>query len=924
MCPLRSVPVAPTWRRAPWIAAALTAVLVTAACVAESSASPNISFLTPFSLFHTGVQPRSLAVGDLDLDGKLDLVTADNGSGSISVLRGNGPGAFLPATSYGGLGQPQCVAIADLNRDGWPDVVVTNGAGNTVSVFLGIGGGGLSAKGDFTCGANPIGVAVADLNHDGWPDVITTNSGSNTVSILLGSSGGLLPKIDVAVGAGPSFVTVRDIDGDGNLDLAIADNQGSNVELLFGNGDGTFSAPIAFATPGNGVAVAITDLNRDGVSDIVAVSSTPASYVSVWIGRGGRVFAFSQSTASGNWASSMAVRDVNHDGYLDVLVSNESDNLVTILLGSGDGKFYTYATRQVDAGIRPDALTVQDLDGDGIQDLILASSGQDGVLLMRGNGDGTFGPSFPPKYAMGGYVQGVATGDLNADGRPDLVAADGDAVSVLLSTGNGRFGARTDYSTLSLSKGVALGDLNGDGKLDAVVACYDYSPTLTAYLGRGDGTFGARTDFGGEEYPAAVALGDFNNDGKLDLVTANNFQGSYTSSVQFGNGDGTFGAPIPIPSGYEASAVATGDLNRDGVPDLLFADQGGQTATVWYGRGDGTFFGSGTYAAGRGPSSIAVADLNGDGLLDFVVANEQVNGAPGSFSVYLGDGRGNFAREPDVITRAAPVSVAIADIDGDLIPDAITANSGNGTVSVLRGHGDGTFDPPVDFPAGNTPQCVIVADFNGDGRPDLAVGDFYSAVVVLLNTTPWLATPTTVEMFQAEPADGGVELEWKTASPTVGNSLRPERAATEAGPYMSLGLTPHSSGDTYIAVDRGAAPGHTWWYRLNGTLADGTPFKSEAVSVTLGAGITTFALDSPHPNPTNAAGRFDFVIPRSSSVCISLLDVSGRRAAVLINGDQQPGRHSASFDASDLSPGLYWLELRAPGTRITRPVAVIR
>ncbi len=259
------------------------------------------------------------------------------------------------------------------------------------------------------------------------------------------------------------------------------------------------------------------------------------------------------------------------------------------------------------------------------------------------------------------------------------------------------------------------------------------SGTVSVLLGTGTGSFGAKTDFtiGGQPY--SVAIADLNSDGKPDLAVAN----ANTVSVLLGTGTGSFGAKTDFETGIVPYWVAIADLNGDGNPDLVVTNYNSNTVSVLLGTGTGSFGANTEFALGTqsNPAFVAIADLNGDGKPDLAVANDASN----TISVLLGTGTGSFGANTDFANANSgdPIAVAIADLNGDGKPDLAVANMVRSAVSVLLGTGTGSFGASTDFASGGWPIAVAIADLNGDGRPDLALGNYYSATVsVLLNTTP--------------------------------------------------------------------------------------------------------------------------------------------------------------------------------------------
>jgi hypothetical protein len=647
---------------------------------------------------------------------------------------------------------PAAVTAADVNGDGKPDLIVANANDNTVSVLLGNSDGTFQPPQTFDTGFGPSAVAVADVNGDGKPDLIVANTGFRTVSVLLGNGDGTFqPQQIFDVVVHPSAVAVADVNGDGNLDLVVASSFVGTVSVLLGDGHGHFQ-PDSFSSPGlphgifavgnNPSALAVADVDGDGTPDLV-VTNQSDNTVSVLLGHGDGSFESRHTIATGLYPSAVAVADFNGDGKPDLAVANQSDNTVRILVGNGNGTFQpdplflpgllheTFAV-----GVGPSALAVADVNGDGIPDLVVADGGSNTVSVLLGHGDATFQAA--RDFATGKVPLAVAVADLDGDGKPDLVVANqaDNTVSVMPGNGDGSFEPRPAFSTRSIPYSVAAADVNGDGKPDLVVANYG-SRSVSVLRGNGDGAFQPQQTFAAGNGPAAVAVADVNGDGKPDVIVANS--NDNTVSVLLGNGDGTFQPQETVNVGVQPIAVTAADINGDGKLDLIVANAGDNTVSVLLGNGDGTFQPQQTVNAGGAPSAVAVADANGDGKPDLIVANRSDN----TVSVLLGNGDGSFQPQRTFPVGAEPFALAVVDVNGDGEPDLVVANRSDNTVSVLLGDGHGAFQPaPFSSPglpsgaffAGFGPSGLAVADVNGDGKPDLIVTNLLvNTVSVLLS-----------------------------------------------------------------------------------------------------------------------------------------------------------------------------------------------
>ncbi len=324
-----------------------------------------------------------------------------------------------------------------------------------------------------------------------------------------------------ATGSGPGDVATADLTGDGNTDLVVV-NQGSNtVNVLLGNGNGTFQAQQTFAVGLDPRMVAVGDLTGNGIPDLV-VDNFESNTVSVLLGNGNGTFQTQETYAVGNLPIAVAIGDVTGDGVPDLVVANLLSNSVSVLRGNGNGTFQAQTT--IATGSRPYSMSVADVNGDGKPDLLVAYRNNNTVGVLLGNGNGSFQP--PTTYAVGAGPISVTAADVNGDGNPDLIIinsfnnAGGNSISVLLGNGNGTFQAQTTFATGSEPDSVAVGDVNGDGKPDLIVSNYT-SNNVSVLLGNGNGTFQAQQTFAAGTGAQSVALGDVTGNGRPDVIVAN-------------------------------------------------------------------------------------------------------------------------------------------------------------------------------------------------------------------------------------------------------------------------------------------------------------------------------------------------------------------------------------------------------------------
>jgi len=539
-------------------------------------------------------------------------------------------------------------------------------------------------------------------------------------------------------GNGPNAVVVADVNADGIPDLVVANwctdstCVASSVGVLLGKGDGTFQPAVAYGSGGlYADSVAVADVNGDGNADIVVgtcgfpkVLNCVASggKAGVLLGNGDGTFQPAVSyTLGGFGATSVAVADVNGDGKPDLLVATGS--AVGVLLGNGDGTFQT-VTKYSSGGLTALSVAVADVNGDAKPDLVVANWCTDssctassvGVLL--GNGDGTFQTAVT--YNSGGiFANSVVIGDVNGDGKPDLVVSNGSAtgadagnVGVLLGNGDGTFQTAVPYNRGGYGAGsVALADVNGDGKPDVVVAncstsvktCVGANGNVAVLLGKGDGTFPTAVSLGsGGTTPFGVAVGDLNGDSKTDIVVAN------CAGNQCGSGAGELGVLLNTTL-TATTTVLTSSVNPS-KPGQAVTFTATVTAQPGFDKGPPT----GTVSFLDGATKIGNSPLNGSGVATLTTSTLPL-GTNSIRATYSGDTNFSPSTSPALqqLVQGAVVSLSPTSLNfGDQTVGVASAakivtlqNTGNVNLSItsiqITGANNG------DFKSGTCPSSLV-------------------------------------------------------------------------------------------------------------------------------------------------------------------------------------------------------------------------
>lgn len=370
----------------------------------------------------------------------------------------------------------------------------------------------------------------------------------------------------------------------------------------------------------------------------------------------------------------------------------------------------------------PYFVSMDDLDGDGRDDLLVSVRFDDVCYVLLTRPDGALGTPQPVTVQDGSYV--VELGDANGDGLADLLQLSvfENSFGVALGNGDGTFGPLALVDTGNQPYGVDLADFNGDGVRDAAIACA-VDDAIRIHPGLGGGAFGPGDSISVGARPWAVESGDLDGNGTLDLVAPCRNSGEL--AIVLGAGDGTFGGLQLLPVGSFCSGAAIADLDGDGALDLVAARGESGGLGLFFNAGDGTSWTS-VALGSNGPFRVQALDVVGDERPDLVTTESGLD----ALFVYENLGGGDFDAPRSLPTWPSPLATAIGDTDADGDQDLVAACSGfgagEGGVTLLRGDrdalGDRTYGDQAQWPVGDVPDPLGVGDFDGDGLLDLVVG----------------------------------------------------------------------------------------------------------------------------------------------------------------------------------------------------------
>jgi parallel beta-helix repeat protein len=677
--------------------------------------------------------PTAFLVADFNSDSIPDLAVAlDNDS--IAVLLGLGSGHFQTPVAYYCPGEPLGIASADFNLDGQPDLAVTS---DSVAILLGHGDGAFGTPIEFGTGIMPDQLCVADLDRDGIPDLVNVNFGSD-ISVFLGKGDGTFDSLGrYSAGTGPAGIRLGDFNQDGILDAAVADLITKSVTILTGTGTGAFTSAGSYQVPGLPLDLCIADLNADGALDLAVVTGDSA-HLAVLLGNGNGTFQNAVAWPTPARSYGVAVADFDNDGDLDIATASAGSNQLGILLNDNqlEVQFTVPARYALSA---PDTTTVRAVFDQLLNPATLDSTSFGVYGAQTGLHPGAVLWDSATRTALLDPRQGFATGEfVTAELTKYIAARNGvqfggyswQFATSISSGSGGAFASQALYPTGAEPRGIAAADFDHDGYID--LATTSNSPAVAFLRNNGDGTFASPSYTTVNGDPMALLALDVDMDGDIDLAVYHNEPGSSHLEILKNNGSGVFTVTATYAPAILGQDIAGADLDLDGYIDLILTDGWGSqdNVLVMLNNGNGTFTGPTTYSAGTFARGVIAQDVNNDGWPDIVVAN---NGND-NVTVLLNDGTGHFAGLANHATGAGPNGLFGFDLNHDGWLDLVTTHLGGTAVNVLLNNGAGGFAAPVPYSVGMGQYHVTGGDFDGDGDIDLACSGYGAdSCIVLLN-----------------------------------------------------------------------------------------------------------------------------------------------------------------------------------------------
>jgi hypothetical protein len=694
--------------------------------------------------FQLPEQASALLVDDFDLDGRFDLAAVTKNG--VVILPGAPAGQFGASRRYAAGLTPISMVSGDLNNDHSLDLVVANIGSGTLSVLLNQGDGTFATLPEQRSGLSPRTLALADFNGDGALDAVTSDLVAERVYLHLGDGTGKLKEaLPFQVGDNPHTLVAGDFDGDGVQDLVVAQSLG--VNRFRGLGNGSFEPPGLTEISSGARILSKGDINGDGKLDLALL--TEAQRVLYLPNLGGGAFSVTevdrieaQGALRGDISAGLAVVDFDSNKLPDILASagQRGTSALFVSKSLGDGRFRNEPPIQLD--IAAAGLATKDLDQDGLIDLIASRLDAAEGVFFPGTSPGRL--SARQVIPLSGSPRDLLKVDLNRDGLEDLVALDSTLLFFVKRDEPGGFAdPLLERIGGHAFQAMAAADLDGDGKEELAVTDLVGDKVRVVFLDDGGSVTRSSEHLLQGSTPWQLAASDFDRDGLLDLAVAD--QGSPEFAMIFHPGSQDQVELVKVPVGSSQRSIAAADVDLDGAADIVVSTpEGGR---LLLGDGSRRFPRAVEVPGLTNALALRIADIDQDHLLDVAaafVSKVMIFGAVASAG-------GSRSLEVNVGPEARALEVFDVDSDGRL--DLLAA--GRNALLVRRGAAGGNFSPTEPYTVSPSPSAIVLGDFDGDSRLDAATADMESQSLSILHGR----SPGDRRPFRRGDADGNGRAE---------------------------------------------------------------------------------------------------------------------------------------------------------------------